>query len=323
MRFIKLLLLGLFAVAGAVSAQSDTDWPKKPVRMIISFPAGGSTDVLARAVAAPLSDVLGQQVVVENRPGAGGMLGLSGAAKAGTDGYTIHLSALTNQAIAQGLYANPPADLRKDFTPVALVGSVPHVLVVHPSVPANSVAELIAWLRNQKGNVNYASQGNGTLSHLESELLLQRINARAVHIPYKGSSFALPDLLAGSTLMMFDSITASLPHIKAGKLKIIGLAATERSSLIPEVPTLVQGGVTGFDVDNLFAIYVPKGVAPAIAAKLEREVAKVLSSADLRARMSAQGVQLRFEKAAKLAEITEVEHSKWAQVIKSANVRID
>ncbi len=326
MNTFQKFLLGLASVvwgANAAFAQADTDWPKKPIRMIISFPAGGSTDVLSRAVAAPLADALGQQVVVENRPGAGGMLGLGAAAKAGTDGYTIHLSALTNQAIAQGLYANPPADLRRDFVPVALVGSVPHVLVVHPSVPANTVPELITWIRNQKGNFNYASQGNGTLSHLESELLLQRINARAVHIPYKGSSFALPDLMAGSTLMMFDSLTASLPHIKSGKLKVIGLAATERSPLLPETPTLVQGGVKGFDVDNLFAVYVPKGVPAPIIAKLEREIGKVLASQDLRTRMLGQGVQLRFERSAKLAEITEAEHSKWAQVIKSANVRIE
>ncbi|MFM7283691.1 MAG: Bug family tripartite tricarboxylate transporter substrate binding protein [Betaproteobacteria bacterium] len=308
---------------GAALGQSESDWPKKPIRMIISFPAGGSTDVLSRAVAAPLADALGQQVVVENRPGAGGMLGLGAAAKAGTDGYTIHLSALTNQAIAQALYANPPADLRRDFVPVALVGSVPHVLVVHPSVPANTVPELMAWIRNQKGNLNYASQGNGTLSHLESELLLQRINARAVHIPYKGSSFALPDLIAGNTLMMFDSLTASLSHIKSGRLKVIGLAATERSPLLPDTPTLIQGGVKGFDVDNLFAVYVPKGVATPIIAKLERELGKVLASQDLRSRMLEQGVQLRFERSTKLSEITEAEHSRWAQVVKSANVRID
>jgi len=325
MKFLKHLFLAVTLVVGAGSAAfaQATDWPKKPIRMVISFPPGGATDVLTRAIAQPLGDALGQPIVVENRPGGGGMLGLGAVAKADPDGYTMQLSALTNQAIAQGLLTNAPSDLRKDFVPVGLVGTSPHVLVVHPSVPAKTVPELVAWIKSQKGNLNYASQGNGTLSHLESELMLQKIGARAVHIPYKGSSFALPDLIAGTTLMMFDSVAASLPHIKAGKIRPIGLAATERLSLVPDVPTLIEAGVNGFDVDNWFAIYAPKGTPAAIVSKFERELQKVLSNQEVRQRLASQGIQLKFENASRTGSITEAEHKKWADVIKSANIKMN
>jgi tripartite-type tricarboxylate transporter receptor subunit TctC len=325
MKFFKqaVIAFGLLLGMGSAAFAQATDWPKKPIRVVISFPPGGATDVLTRAISQPLSDALGQPIVVENRPGAGGMLGLGAVAKSDPDGYTVHLSALTNQAIAQGLFTNAPADLRKDFVPIGLVGTSPHVLVVHPSVPAKTVPELINWIKAQKGNLNYASQGNGTLSHLESELMLQKIGARAVHIPYKGSSFALPDLIAGTTLMMFDSVAASLPHIKAGKIRPIGLAATERLSLVPDVPTLIEGGVNGFDVDNWFALYAPKGTPAPIVAKFERELQKVLSNQEVRQRLAATGIQLKFENAGRTAAITEAEHKKWADVIKSANVKLN
>ena len=227
MTHLKSLLLSiclLLSLLGSTFATADTDWPKKPIVAILSFPAGGSTDIFARAVLAPLGDLLGQAIVIENKPGAGGMIGLQAAAKAAPDGYTIHFSALTNQSISSALFKNPPADLRKDFAPVALVGTVPHLIVVNPSVPAKNLSELIAFIKSKKGDFNYASQGNGSLSHLESTLFMQRIGATGTHIPYKGSSFALPDLIAGNTLMMFDSVTASLPHIQSGKLRPIAIA---------------------------------------------------------------------------------------------------
>ena len=208
----KFLLLSACALLGLLNlafAAPETDWPKKPIVAILSFPAGGSTDIFARSVTAPLSEALGQSIVVENKPGAGGMIGLQAAAKAAPDGYTIHISALTNQSIASALFKNPPADLQKDFVPVALIGAVPHLIVVNAGIPAKNLPELIAFIKSKKGDFNYASQGNGSLSHLESTLFMQRIGATGTHIPYKGSSFALPDLIAGNTLMMLDSVTAS------------------------------------------------------------------------------------------------------------------
>jgi tripartite-type tricarboxylate transporter receptor subunit TctC len=318
--------LGLAIISslfGQVIAAPDTDWPKKPIVAVLSFPAGGSTDVFARAVTAPLGEALGQAIVIENKPGAGGMIGLGAAAKAAPDGYTIHFSAMTNQSISQALFKNPPADLTKDFAPIALVGTIPHLIVVNPTVPAKNLSELITFIKSKKGDFNYASQGNGSLSHLESTLFMQRIGATGTHIPYKGSSFALPDLIAGNTLMMFDSVTASLPHIQSGKLRPIAIAAAERSPLMPNVPTLGQDGMKQFDVENFYAVYVPKGTSPAIIAKLEREIRKILTNPDFKARLATQGIHPQFANSEQLTVITQSEHDKWAKAVKSANIKID
>lgn len=310
-------------LASVVIAAPESDWPKKPIQMILSFPAGGSTDVFARSISAPLGDALGQAVVVENKPGAGGMIGMTAAAKANPDGYTIHFSALTNQAIAQALFNNPPVDLEKDFVSVALVGSVPHILEVNPSVPAKNMPELIAYIKSKKGNFNYASQGNGTLSHLEAQLFMQRIGATGVHIPYKGSSFALPDLIAGNTMMMFDSLTASLPHIQSGKLRPIAIASSERSPLLPNVPTFEQDGMKKFDVENLFAIYAPKGTPPSVVSRLEKEIRKILTNPDFKNKLANQGIHPQFANSEKLTEITMAEQAKWAKIVKASNIKID
>mgnify|MGYP003330354745 FL=1 len=326
MTFTKSLLYGFCAIAslcGSAHAANETDWPKKPIVAIVSFPAGGSTDIFARSLTAPLAEALGQSIVVENKPGAGGMIGLQAAAKAVPDGYTIHISALTNQSISSALFKNPPADLQKDFAPVALMGAIPHLIVINPSVPAKNLPELITFIKSKKGNFNYASQGNGSLSHLESTMFMERIGASGTHIPYKGSSFALPDLIAGNTLMMFDSVTASLPHIQSGKLRPIAIAAADRSPLMPNVPTLGQDGMKSFDVENFYAVYVPKGTSPNIIAKLEREIRKILTNPDFKARMATQGIHPQFANSEKLAEITANEASKWEKVVKSANVKVD
>ena len=322
----KILLLSLWILAGlcgSVYAANEIDWPKKPIVAIVSFPAGGSTDIFARSLTAPLADALGQSIVVENKPGAGGMIGLQAAAKAVPDGYTIHISALTNQSISSALFKNPPADLQKDFAPVALMGAIPHLIVINPSIPAKNLPELITFIKSKKGNFNYASQGNGSLSHLESTMFMERIGASGTHIPYKGSSFALPDLIAGNTLMMFDSVTASLPHIQSGKLRPIAIAAADRSPLMPNVPTLGQDGMKSFDVENFYAVYVPKGTSPNIIAKLEREIRKILTNPDFKARMATQGIHPQFANSEKLAEITANEASKWEKVVKSANIKVD
>ena len=323
LKSLLISLFGLLTLSNIALAAPDTDWPKKPIVAIVSFPAGGSTDIFARSVTAPLAEALGQSVVVENKPGAGGMIGLQAAAKAAPDGYTIHISALTNQSISSALFKNPPADLQKDFAPVALIGTIPHLIVVNPTVPAKNLPELIAFIKSKKGDFNYASQGNGSLSHLESTLFMQRIGATGTHIPYKGSSFALPDLIAGNTLMMFDSVTASLPHIQSGKLRPIAIAAAERSPLMPNVPTLGQDGMKQFDVENFYAVYVPKGTSPTIIAKLEREIRKILTNPDFKARMAAQGIHPQFANSEKLAEITAEEANKWTKVVKSANIKVD
>ena len=311
------------SLLSSVFAAPELDWPKKPIVAILPFPAGGSTDVFARSIGVPLGEALGQAVVIDNKPGAGGMIALGAAAKASPDGYTLLLSALTTQSISYSLFKNPPADLTKDFVPVALVGSIPHLIVINPSVPAKNLPELIAFIKSKKGDFNYASQGNGSLSHLEATLFMQRIGAAGTHIPYKGSAFALPDLIAGNTLMMFDSVTASLPHIQSGKLRPIAIAAPERSPLMPNVPTLGQDGMKQFDVENLYAIYAPKGTSPAIAARLEREIRKILTNPDFKTRLANQGIHPQFANSEQLAIITQSEQDKWAKIVKAANVKID
>ena len=320
------LIMGLLLTTGIctpILGAADTDWPKKPIVAILPFPAGGSTDVFARAIGVPLGEALGQPIVIENKPGAGGMIALGASAKAAPDGYTLLFSALTNQSISQALFKNPPADLTKDFAPIALIGTIPHLIVVNPSVPAKNLPELIAFIKSKKGDFSYASQGNGSLSHLESTLFMQRIGASGTHIPYKGSAFALPDLIAGNTLMMFDSVTASLPHIQSGKLRPIAIAAAERSPLMPNVPTLGQDGMKQFDVENLYAFYAPKGTSPAIVAKLEREIRKILTNPDFKARLGNQGIHPQFANSEQLFIITQSEKEKWTKVVKSADVKID
>jgi tripartite-type tricarboxylate transporter receptor subunit TctC len=325
-RYLGRLMIGAL-LAGSLCkislAAPDTDWPKKPITAILPFPAGGSTDAFARAIAVPLGEALGQAVVIENKPGAGGMIALGATAKASPDGYTLLFSALTNQSISQSLFKNPPAELTKDFAPIALVGTIPHLIVVNPSVPAKNLPELIAFIKSKKGDFNYASQGNGSLSHLEATLFMQRIGATGTHVPYKGSSFALPDLIAGNTLMMFDSVTASLPHIQSGKLRAIAIAAPERSPLIPNVPTLGQDGMKQFDVENFYAIFAPKGTSPLITARLEKEIRKILTNPDFKTRLANQGIHLQFANSEQLAIITQSEQDKWAKIVKSANVKLD
>ena len=322
---IKLsLVISLFLGAlPSVFAAPEQDWPKKPIVAVVAFPAGGSTDIFARAITAPLGEALGQSIVVENKPGAGGMIGLSAAARAAPDGYTIHISGLTNQVISQALFKNPPVDLKSNFVPVALLGSIPHLIVVNPTVPAKNLSELVTFIKSKNGQFSYASQGNGSLSHIEAELFMQRIGAAGTHIPYKGSSFALPDLIAGNTLMMFDSVTASLPHIQSGKLRPIAIAASERSPLLPTIPTLGQDGMKQFDVENYYAVFVPKGTPPLIVTKLEKELRVILSNPEFKARMANQGIHAQFANSEQLGQLTTTEINKWDKVVKAANIKVD
>ena len=297
-------------------------YPAKPINMIIAFPPAGATDILARAIAQRLGARLGQQVTVDNKPGAGGVIGLELAIKAPGDGYTVFLSALTNQVIAGHLYGTAKSDVSRDLEPVALLANAPHVLNVHPSVPARTLAEFVAWLKANDGKVNYASQGNGTLSHLESEMLLQRIGATAVHVPYKGSSQALPDLLSGNVSFMFDSIAASMVHVKAGKLRSLAVAASQRVPAIPELPTVAEGGVQGYDADNWFGLFVPKGTPAAAVARLNEEMVKVLADPELGAVLVQQGYVVAYGPASRLAQVTTAEIQKWGAVVKAANIKI-
>ena len=310
------LLLGLASVA------AHAEWPERAVTMVLSFPPAGATDILARAVGQKMSDTLGQSVVIENKPGAGGNIGLVHAAKAAPDGYTIYMAAVTNAAIAAAAYPPQPAHLLKDFVPVAGVAIVPHMLVVPSSLPAHNVAELVALVRAAPGKHNFASQGPGTLSHLESELFKAAAGLDIQHVPYKGSSQALPDLMSGSSSMMFDSIPASMPHVKAGKLRILAVSSGQRMAMLPDIPTVAESGIKGFSADNVFGIMAPKGTPPAQLATLAKAVRAAVENPALRERLQQQGVQLRFTPAAEFGKLVESEFRTWGQAVEHAKVKL-
>ncbi|HVL10485.1 MAG TPA: tripartite tricarboxylate transporter substrate binding protein [Burkholderiaceae bacterium] len=310
---------GAWLVSPGVHAQT---YPARPIKITIAFPPGGGTDVLTRVLGEALGKVLGQSIVVENRPGAGGMIGLEVAAKNAADGYNLFLCALTNQSIASHLYPNTRTDIERNFEPVSLVASGPHVLIVNPQVPARTMPEFIAWLKANHGKVNYASQGNGTLSHLESVLFAQKVGVEVTHIPYKGSALALPDVMAGTCSFMFDSVSASLNLIKSGKVRAIAVAASQRVASLPDVPTVVESGVRGYDVENWFGLYAPKGTPPAIVARLDQAVHAVLQQPEIQASLLQKGYVINYGSPARLATVTQSDRNLWGSVVKTANVTI-
>jgi tripartite-type tricarboxylate transporter receptor subunit TctC len=306
----------------AASLAAHAQYPEKPVTMMLSFPPAGATDILARAIGQKMSEALKQTVVIDNKPGAGGNIGLVAAAKAPADGYTTYMAAVTNAAIAAAAYPPQPAHLQKDFVPVAGVAIVPHMLVVPSSLPVQNVAQLVALLKSQPGKHNFASQGPGTLSHLESEVFKARSSVEIVHIPYKGSGQALPDLMAGSSSMMFDSIPASMPHVKAGKLRVLAVASSKRLALLPDVPTIAEAGVD-FSADNHFAVMVPKGTPPQAIATLGRAIRAAVESTELKQRLLEQGVELRYTPGEEYGKVIDEEFRTWGRVVQQAKVRLE
>ena len=317
-RWILGLLLGLvFALA---SAQS---YPTKPIRLVVPFPPGGATDILARDVAQKLTEAWGQSVIVDNRPGAGGNIGSELVAKSAPDGYTLEMGTVGTHAINASLYAKMPYDHVKDFTPVILVAGVPNVLVVNPSVPANSVAELIAYAKANPGKLNFASSGNGTSIHLSGELFKVMAGVQIMHIPYKGSTPALQDLLAGQVQMMFDNLPPSLPQIKAGKLRALAVTSLTRAPALPDVPTLSEAGLPGFEASSWFGILAPAGTPAPIVAKLNAEIAKYLATPEAKEKLAKQGANAAGGTPDDFAKHIAAETAKWAKVVKDSGAKID
>jgi tripartite-type tricarboxylate transporter receptor subunit TctC len=322
-RFFRILsvavTLGLIGAAGGAAAQQ---YPNKPIKLVVPFPPAGATDVLGRAIAQKMSEGLGQPVVVENRPGAGSTIGSDMVAKATPDGYTL-LLASGSIAIAANLYSKLSFDVIRSFTPISMVGHVPHMLVVHPSLPANSVKELIALAKSKPGYLNAASQGNGTLSHLELEMFKGAAGIDMVHVPYKGSSNVMPDLLAGNVSVFFDSVPSSMPMVKKGQLKALGVVSAKRLPQSPEIPTVGEAGLPGFDVKNWFGVLAPAGTPKEIVQLLNAEIGKIVTSPELVQRLADQGVILESSSAEQLTTLMKSDLAKWAKVVKEANVRIN
>ncbi len=314
--------LGMLLALSAALASAQS-YPTKPIRIVVPFPPGGATDILARDVAQKLTEAWGQQVIVDNRPGAGGNIGSELVAKSAPDGYTLEMGTVGTHAINASLYAKMPYDHVKDFVPVILVAGVPNVLVVNPAVPVNSVAELIAYAKANPGKLNFASSGSGTSIHLSGELFKVMAGVQMTHIPYKGSAPALQDLLGGQVQLMFDNLPPSLPQIKAGKLRALAVTTATRAPALPDVPTIAEAGLPGFESSSWFGLLAPAGTPPAIVVKLNAEVAKWLATPDAKERLAKQGANAVGGSPEDFEKHIAAETVKWAKVVKDSGARVD
>jgi tripartite-type tricarboxylate transporter receptor subunit TctC len=319
---LRRFALGASLALVAVWASAQT-YPVKPIRIVVPFPPGGATDILARDVAQKLTEAWGQQVIVDNRPGAGGNIGSELVAHSAPDGYTLEMGTVGTHAINASLYAKMPYDHVKDFAPVILVAGVPNVLVVNNAVPANSVAELIAYAKANPGKLNFASSGNGTSIHLSGELFKVMAGVQMTHIPYKGSAPALQDLLGGQVQLMFDNLPPSLPQIKAGKVRALAVTSLTRAPALPDVPTVAESGLPGFEASSWFGILAPAGTPPAIVAKLNAEIAKWLATPEAKEQLAKQGANAAGGTPEDFAKHIAAETAKWAKVVKDSGAKID
>lgn len=315
-------LLAVAATCLAVTAGAQ-EYPSRPIRIIVPFPPAGTTDILARLVGQKLQETLGQTVLIENKPGAGGNIGSDMVAKAPADGYTLLMGTIGTHAINPGLYKKMPYDSVKDFTAVALVATVPNVLVVHPAVPAKTVTELIAWEKANAGKINYASSGVGTSIHLSGEMFNAMAGTRFAHVPYKGSGPALTDLIGGQVSLMFDNLPSSIGHIRAGKLRALAVTSSKRSSALPDVPTIAESGVAGFDSGSWFGLLAPAGTPKPIINRLNAEVLKILATPEMKQKFSEQGADPSNMNADEFGAFIKAEITKWAAVVKASGASAD
>jgi tripartite-type tricarboxylate transporter receptor subunit TctC len=315
-----LLVAACVFYAGGAFAQA---YPNKPIRMIVGFPPGGGTDVVARVISAKVQEWWGQPVTVENRPGATGTIGADVVAKSPADGYTLLMGHVNSTGLAPNLFPKLPYDPIRDFAAVAYVGYVPNVLAVHPSVGVKSVKELVALLKANPGKYNYASSGNGSTQHIAGEVFKQLTGTSIVHVPYKGSGDAIKDLLAGVVAMNFDTMPPVMPHIQAGKLRGLAISTPRRLSQLPDVPTFAEEGITGFDVTNWYGVMAPGGTPREIVAKLNADINKAMQVPEVRARLEGVGTQLREMSVAEFDAFMKAEVVKYAKIIKDTGVRIE
>jgi tripartite-type tricarboxylate transporter receptor subunit TctC len=321
-----LLLRGLIAAAALAAplAAAAQAWPARPIRVMVGFAPGGGTDIVARTLAPRLSELLGQQVIIENRAGASGTIAADLVAKAAPDGYTLLAGHANSNAIAPHVFAKVPYDPIADFTPVTYVGYVPNVLVVNPGVPARTVEELIALARSKPGALTYASSGVGSTQHLAGALFNVIAGTSMTHIPYKGSGPAVVDLIAGQVNANFDTMPPVLEHVKAGKLRALAISTPQRLAQLPDVPTFEEKGIKGFDVTNWYSVMGPKGLPADIVARLDEAIRKTLADPDVRAKLDPQGVQFGGPQTpAAFRDFIRAENAKYAKMVKDLDVKAD
>ena len=323
-------LVLLSAALSALPTRAQSAWPNKAVRIVVPFAAGGTTDILARALAPELQRAFGQPFVVDNKPGAGGNSGAAEVAKSAPDGYTILMGTVGTHAINPSLYPKMPYDSVKDFAPITLVAGVPNVLVMNPASAqkygVNSVADLVRAARANPGRMNMASSGNGTSIHLAGELFKSMTGSFMLHIPYRGSGPALIDLLGGNMDLMFDNLPSALPHIKSGKLKALAVTSAIRSTALPELPTVAEAGgavLKGYEASSWFGLLVPAGTAADTVNRVQAETAKALASASLKDRLQSQGAIPGGNTPAEFTSFIDAESRKWAKVVKTSGAKVD
>lgn len=323
------LTLACLCVLPMAAAQAQNSWPSRPVRIVVPFAAGGTTDLLARALAPELSKAFGQTFVVDNKPGAGGNPGTAEVAKS-TDGHTILMGTVGTHGINQSLYPKLPYDPVKDFAPITLVAAVPNVLVLNPAKAQhygiNSVADLIKAAKANPGKLNMASSGNGTSIHLAGELFKSMTGTFMLHLPYRGSGPALIDLMGGDTDLMFDNLPSALPHIRSGKLKAIAVTSARRSEAVPELPTIEEVGgpaLKGYEASSWFGLLAPASMPAEQVARLQRETAKALATPAIKERLASQGAIASGMSSAEFAALIASETKKWAQVVKVSGAKVD
>jgi tripartite-type tricarboxylate transporter receptor subunit TctC len=309
-------LLGATATLGA-------DYPTKPVRLIVPYPPGGGNDTIARLLAQKFQEDWGQQLIVDNRPGAGTTIGSALAARAAPDGYTIVMSSVATHAMAPQLYSNPGYDALKDFAPVTLLATTPMLLAVSVSQPFKTLPELIAAAKAAPGKLSYASGGNGTPPHLSGAILTDKAGIQMVHVPYKGSGPALVDVMAGQVTMIIDTAASATPHVRSGKMRGIAITGTRRWPDLPEVPTFAEGGLTDYEASSWYAIHAPAGTPKPVVAKLNAEFVRIVNMPDIRERFRQFSAEPVGNTPEQLDAFVKSEFAKWGKVIRSLNLRVD
>jgi tripartite-type tricarboxylate transporter receptor subunit TctC len=322
MRLRILLALAIPLTLALTTAQAQP-FPNKPVRIVNPFAPGGATDIIARHMAQKLGEAWGQPVVVENRPGASGAIGVQAVARSAPDGYTLLIATQTTHAANPALYQKLPYDAARDFAPLTLAGSTPLALVVHPSLGIDSIGDFLQYARRNPGKLSYASGGNGTSQHLSVELMKSLSGTYMVHIPYKGAGPAMADLLGGQVDLMFDNLPTALPHVRAGRLRALAVSTASRSPLAPELPTMAESGLVGFDLATWFAFFAPAGTPAEIVEKISADMRRALAAPDTRERLSAIGVDIRGSTPAELAAFHQAELAKWAKIVQDSGAKLD
>ena len=320
---IALVLCAATCGAQAAETQSGSSYPNRPVRLIVPYPPGGGNDTLARIFGQKLTESWGQQIVVDNRPGAGTIIGTQLAARAAPDGYTLLLSSIATHAVAPHLYRQPGYDPVKDFTPVTLLAIAPTVLCVNASVPARSVQDLIALAKAKPGELKFASGGNGTPPHMAGEIFASHTGVKLLHVPYKGGGPAIAGLIGGETSMMFDTAASILPHVKGGKLRALAIARSARLPEYPELPTFAEAGVKGYEVNAWYSVHAPAGVPRDIVAKVNRELVRILALPDIREKLRSLGSEGVGNTPEEFARFVREESAKYARAIKESGIKIE